>query len=129
MGANQNNMSSGDWDERVLCRDESCTGTVGPDGCCRVCGLPLGNEPVVFEPSNEDEPSALSEPATEIPGSEAESVGADVKDDEAIIADTEEDTDTSWEERILCRDEECIGTIGPDGHCRVCGLAYEDKEQ
>ncbi len=32
-----------------------------------------------------------------------------------------------FEERILCPDGTCIGTIGPDGRCRVCGLRLEDK--
>ena len=30
-----------------------------------------------------------------------------------------------WENRVLCSDESCIGTIGPDGRCRECGLPYE----
>ena len=30
--------------------------------------------------------------------------------------------DTAWEDRKLCSDESCIGTIGPDGRCTVCGL-------
>ena len=30
-----------EWDDRVLCRDGSCIGVVGPDGRCRECGLPL----------------------------------------------------------------------------------------
>jgi hypothetical protein len=33
--------SSGfDPDERVLCADDTCTGLVGPDGKCKVCGTP-----------------------------------------------------------------------------------------
>jgi hypothetical protein len=27
-----------DWQERQLCPDESCTGTLAKDGLCRVCG-------------------------------------------------------------------------------------------
>ena len=34
-------------------------------------------------------------------------------------------TDSDWENRILCSDGNCIGVIGPDGHCRECGLKYE----
>ncbi len=30
-----------------------------------------------------------------------------------------------WEKRILCSNESCIGTIGPDGKCRECGKPYE----
>lgn len=34
-------------------------------------------------------------------------------------------TDSDWENRILCSDGNCIGVIGPDGHCKECGLKYE----
>ena len=34
-------------------------------------------------------------------------------------------TDSEWENRVLCSDESCIGTIGPEGCCRECGKAYE----
>lgn len=30
-----------------------------------------------------------------------------------------------WENRILCSDGNCIGVIGPDGHCKECGKKYE----
>ena len=30
-----------DWDNRVLCGDESCIGVIGSDGKCRECGKPL----------------------------------------------------------------------------------------
>ena len=29
-----------DPDERILCSDDTCTGLVGPDGKCKVCGTP-----------------------------------------------------------------------------------------
>ena len=34
--------------------------------------------------------------------------------------------DIAWEQRVLCRDESCIGIIGPDGKCKECGLANEE---
>jgi hypothetical protein len=33
--------------------------------------------------------------------------------------------DSDWENRILCSDGNCIGVIGPDGHCKECGKKYE----
>ena len=33
------------------------------------------------------------------------------------------DTDLEWEERSLCPDGACIGVIGDDGNCKVCGRA------
>jgi hypothetical protein len=29
-----------DWDNRILCSDESCIGVIGPDGNCKECGKP-----------------------------------------------------------------------------------------
>jgi hypothetical protein len=34
-------------------------------------------------------------------------------------------SNTSFENRVLCSDGNCIGVIGPDGRCKVCG-AYSD---
>ena len=34
-------------------------------------------------------------------------------------------SDTDWDNRILCSDDNCIGVIGPDGHCKECGEKYE----
>jgi len=31
-----------DWGKRTLCIDESCIGTIGPNGRCRECGKPCG---------------------------------------------------------------------------------------
>mgnify|MGYP000054800188 FL=1 len=36
-----------------------------------------------------------------------------------------ESDDSDWENRILCRDESCIGVIGADGRCKECGKPYE----
>ena len=34
-------------------------------------------------------------------------------------------SDSDWENRTLCSDDNCIGVIGPDGHCKECGKKYE----
>ncbi len=34
-------------------------------------------------------------------------------------------TDIEWEHRVLCSDGNCIGVIGPDGHCKECGKKYD----
>ena len=33
--------------------------------------------------------------------------------------------DLEWENRVLCRDGNCIGVIGKDGRCKECGLVYD----
>ncbi len=103
-----------DWENRVLCSDESCIGVIGPDGRCRVCGRP-------------------AEPGTRIPP-DHDSIGAAAPFAEPALApetepdpgagDTPSDPDLTWEDRVLCSDESCIGVIGPDGRCRVCGKPH-----
>lgn len=46
------------------------------------------------------------------------------KFDPTEVARQNADSD-SWENRILCSDEACTGTIGPEGKCRYCGRLYE----
>lgn len=38
------------------------------------------------------------------------------------------ETDSDWENRVLCSDGNCIGVIGPDGRCKECGKPYEENE-
>lgn len=33
--------------------------------------------------------------------------------------------DIDWENRILCSDGNCIGVIGTDGRCKMCGLLFD----
>ena len=35
--------------------------------------------------------------------------------------------DIEWGNRTLCSDESCIGVIGPDGRCKVCGKPFEGE--
>lgn len=34
-------------------------------------------------------------------------------------------SDDAWDRRILCSDGNCIGIIGTDGRCKMCGKPYE----
>lgn len=36
-------------------------------------------------------------------------------------------SDKEWKQRTLCSDGNCIGVIGADGRCKVCGLRYEGQ--
>ncbi|UCD90677.1 MAG: hypothetical protein JSW04_04410 [Desulfobacterales bacterium] len=97
-----------DWENRILCIDESCIGVIGPDGRCKECGKPFDSE------HKEDIPPAhdIDESANEIDPSE---------DDESELS-----ADIDWENRTLCIDESCIGVIGPDGKCKECGKPFRD---
>ena len=114
-------MSDIDWDHRDLCPDGACNGVIGSDGLCKVCGRAapnwgdermrgLQNEP----DEDEDEDDELED-------------GAENEDDEDDDEDDEDDEEDSvadegeWTERKLCDDGACVGVIGDDGKCTVCG--------
>jgi hypothetical protein len=98
-----------DWGKRTLCIDESCIGTIGPDGRCRECGKPNG-APLNPATDAADKNKEQTEPLDDLK-----------KNPESTVFDEE------WEKRVLCSDESCIGTIGPDGSCRECGKSVNNK--
>ncbi|HNY51709.1 MAG TPA: hypothetical protein PLV50_08210 [Smithella sp.] len=87
-----------DWEKRILCSDESCIGTIGPDGKCKECGISYEGQLPEVQVINTVETSAS------------------VKKESAEIQ-----SDDDWDNRILCSDESCIGVIGSDGKCKECG--------
>jgi hypothetical protein len=90
-----------DLESRELCPDGSCIGVLGDDRKCKVCGMASDGTPGVrVEREEQDEPEEM-----EASGSDADAdAGADAGD-----------------ERELCPDGTCIGLIGADGRCKVCG--------
>lgn len=100
-----NHPTDSEWHQRKLCSDENCIGVIGPDGRCKECGKPYADDP---------DPAAL--PPQPVPVQDPPPIGS-----------AAEETDSSrdeWENRRLCRDENCIGVIGPDGRCKECGKPY-----
>jgi hypothetical protein len=90
-----------DWENRILCSDESCVGTIGPNGKCRECGKPYEGEL-----PTEHSVCGGKTKATE--------------EQNPVSLKTETESD-DWDKRVLCSDESCIGIIGPDGKCKECG--------
>ena len=99
-----------DWENRVLCSDESCIGVIGPDNRCKECGRLFGSETL-----EEESPDAADESVDPVEDPE------DSGEEEIEIIDPPSDDD--WDNRVLCSDESCIGVIGPDGRCKECGLS------
>jgi hypothetical protein len=95
-----------EFGERIPCPDESCLGTLGENGLCRLCGM----GPVV---SREQEPASRA--SQDEPESSKE---AELKEDEE--AKEEE------EQRVCCSDESCVGTVDERGYCRICGLKWKE---
>jgi hypothetical protein len=90
-----------DWEKRILCSDESCIGTIGPDGKCKECGKVYEGElPAVYEESKHENAQPVQETV-------------------AVHGEADD-----WDKRVLCSDESCIGVIGADGKCRECGKPF-----
>jgi hypothetical protein len=87
-------------DDRELCPDGSCIGIIGPDGRCKECGARATSR--VGE-------GGEARPAVRANGAEPLSTEAEASADD--------------EDRELCSNDICIGLIGPDGRCKVCGTA------
>jgi hypothetical protein len=91
---------------RRLCADGACVGVIGADGRCGECGR------------TEAQATAGEEP--ELRGSRDLDAGPEATDgaaaDEASVAAEGFDP-----KRRLCDDGACVGVIGDDGACRVCG--------
>lgn len=104
-----------EWESRRLCNDGNCIGVIGPDGCCKVCGKPYAGElPDTEIPESITAQSIdVSQKTSPVPNHEEPSAHA-----------PDENADSEWKNRRLCSDGNCIGVIGPNGCCKVCGKPY-----
>ena len=91
---------------RELCPDGNCTGVLGADGVCKVCGA-RGTAPAAF--AGEPAAAANTEATTSVSGDDADFVA------------TRDGEPTFDENRQLCPDGNCIGVLDADGRCKVCG--------
>ena len=96
-------IDDNDWENRVLCSDESCIGVIGPDGRCKECGIP----------------------SKESPAEQIDTAQSDSAPQEDLDERPAPQFDGDWENRTLCSDGSCIGVIGPDGRCKECGKPYK----
>jgi hypothetical protein len=120
MASDDSRNKDQEWEERTLCSDDACIGIIGPNGRCNECGKPYTGKPAGADRDPEEElslsPDALLDEADE------DEIDAGQDDDPL------EDEEAHWADRILCRDESCIGVIGPDGRCKECGEPLEADE-
>ena len=107
---NEEDMTPTDmeWEHRVLCSDGNCIGVSGPDGHCKECGKEYEST-LAEEHFSENEESSTAENSFE----NEDPSPADIPHEAAEHDD--------WQNRVLCSDGNCIGVIGPDGHCKECG--------
>jgi hypothetical protein len=105
-------------ENRLLCSDDNCIGTIGPDGHCKECGtLYAGDEPVPPSADNTDPAGDVEE--DEHTGNDGVEVSADDSSEKSVSSSNDEAGDP--DERTCCTDDTCIGIIGTDGKCGTCG--------
>lgn len=99
---------------RRLCPDGSCIGIIDSDGRCTVCGNSDagGAGSPAPAPSNGDAPDDMDD--------------RDDMDVEPIEPGPGEPTSGFDPNRRLCGDDDCIGVIGEDNRCRLCGKPAAD---
>jgi hypothetical protein len=91
---------------RRLCADGACIGVIAADGRCTVCGGP---------PAEQTEYTAEApEPSDALPPDE----GWPDPEEGHEVHDQGGGFDP---QRRLCSDGSCIGVIGADNRCHVCG--------
>jgi hypothetical protein len=100
---------------RRLCPDGSCIGVIGSDGRCRVCGRSAGG-------AKDEAPPAGFVPA----GIEDEDGDGNGDGNEKVEAKAAVGAAGGFDpKRRLCPDGSCLGVIGADGVCNVCGQKAE----
>lgn len=92
-----------DWDHRSLCPDGACTGVIGDDGLCKTCGRAATNW------GDERQRGLVVEAPP--PSATAAAAPAPADDSDAY----------EWSRRQLCPDDACVGVLGSDDRCKVCG--------
>lgn len=143
-------MAVGEWDERQLCPDGACVGVIGPDGLCKTCGHAAPNwgdernRGLIDPPDDGDDGDDADDGDDELAADDSDVDQAD--SDEDYLGDDEDEGEgddaasasghaghaghagpvalpapAGWAARRLCADGSCIGVIGPDGRCKVCG--------
>jgi len=95
---------------RRLCPDGSCVGVIGGDGRCSICGA-------------SDAGATAPLPSDPLGGQEAQDGDTTENAGDASYSTSDEAASSSGFDpsRRLCADDACIGVIGEDNRCSVCG--------
>ena len=112
-----------EWDQRQLCSDGACVGVIGADGTCKVCGrvAPNWGEERKRGLLADNESSSDSEQPPDDDDDDQDDEDDEDEDEDEVGAAASSTDDPAWDQRKLCPDDACIGVIGADGTCKVCG--------
>jgi hypothetical protein len=101
--SSQDDKATFDPARRKLCADGACVGVIGADGRCGECGRTEAEAAAGAEPADRGVDLATAASGEDAPIADATNTGGfDPK-------------------RHLCADGSCVGVVGADGKCRVCG--------
>jgi hypothetical protein len=100
-----------EWEQRELCSDGACVGVLDDHGVCKVCGTKAPDWQARAGAAEAREESAAGDPADD---------AADAPPP-AVSAPPRFEIEGDVEDRKLCPDGACVGLIGDEGTCKVCG--------
>jgi hypothetical protein len=115
-----------EWDQRMLCPDGGCVGVIGTDGTCKVCGRAAPgwgderNRGLAAEPPDDDDDDDDDDDELADEASNEAQVSGGARPEARGPAEGDRVGD-DWDQRALCPDGGCVGVIGDDGKCTVCG--------
>lgn len=125
-------MSVDEWDTREVCPDGSCTGVIGAEGRCKVCGhvSPTWNNErergMVVDAAKldeeEDDGDEYEEDDDADDDDEVEARGSDPA--LAALMPEAEVGEHEWNRRTLCPDGACTGVLHTNKVCSVCGKTW-----
>jgi hypothetical protein len=99
-----------DPSRRRLCPDGACIGLLDESGRCKECGLVAGGG------------RATAPSPAPVDGQRDD----DVAEEEMAMPDEPDGGPAFDPKRRLCADGSCVGVLGPDGRCSVCGRTAEE---
>ncbi len=111
---------------RRLCPDGACIGVIGDDGRCRVCGRTAGGNaaaPAGFEPAAQADADDDLDDSDNLDAGDADA-DAEVGGTPGMAASPAR-AGAFDPNRRLCPDGSCLGVLGADGVCNVCGQKAE----
>jgi hypothetical protein len=102
--------------KRRLCPDGACIGIIGSDGRCGTCGRVAAGDAEVDPAASVFAVLDASEGASDAPASAAAAIARPTVGSDGNSFDPN---------RRLCADGACVGVIGIDGICSLCGRAAD----
>jgi len=135
-------MTVDEWDHREVCPDGACTGVIGAEGRCKVCGQ-------VSPTWNNERERGMIVDGEHLPHDDEEDDDDGDEDDDEDDEDDEDDDDgevaargsdpslaglmpgsttddVEWSRRVLCLDDACVGLLDARKVCSVCGKTWSN---